>query len=316
MDSKKQILVNSIINFLRNELTGTSLTDEKKESLEVAVQCLETTFEVEEDQEGVETVDLLSLIQVKQKVEVTAEKTAKAEEHKTKGNDFMKSCKYQEAVDEYSKAIELNPYNAVYYCNRAAAYTRLMKDLDAINDCNEAIKLDPSYGKAYGRLGIAYSNLNKYDLAYQAYETALKYDPTNAMYETNLKVAQERLGASTGATASGANAGPIPADLSDFINNPNIINMATQVLSDQNFHSMMSALINNVSLNNEGMPGAIETMMQAGQALAQRVVNEDPDFYNRVARNAQGGNPDGADPPNPNSEPKGPEPDKKDEGSA
>lgn len=68
-----------------------------------------------------------------------------------------------------------------------------MKDLDAINDCNEAIKLDPTYGKAYGRLGIAYSNLNKCDLALQAYQTALKYDPTNTMYETNLKVAQERL---------------------------------------------------------------------------------------------------------------------------
>lgn len=73
-----------------------------------------------------------------------------------------------------------------------------MKDMAAINDCNEAIKLDPSYGKAYGRLGIAYSNLHKYDLAYKAYETALKFDPTNAMYETNLKVAQERLGTGTG----------------------------------------------------------------------------------------------------------------------
>lgn len=105
MDAKKQVLVNSILHFLRNELAGTGLTDEKKESMEVAVQCLEIAFEVGENQEEAEKVDLLPLIQVKQKVEVTAEKTAKAEEHKTKGNNFMKSNKYQEAVDEYAKYV-------------------------------------------------------------------------------------------------------------------------------------------------------------------------------------------------------------------
>lgn len=67
------------------------------------------------------------------------------------------------------------------------------KHLSAIADCKTAIKLEPSYGKAYGRLGIAYSNLNKYEDARQAYLSALKYDPGNAMYETNLKLAEEKL---------------------------------------------------------------------------------------------------------------------------
>lgn len=96
------------------------------------------------------------------------------------------------------RAIELNPYNAVYYCNRAAAYTRRTQDADAIIDCKEALKLDPTYGKAYGRLGIAYSNLNKYDLALTAYQTALKYDPNNAMYEANLKVAEQMVTSGSG----------------------------------------------------------------------------------------------------------------------
>lgn len=51
------------------------------------------------------------------------------------------------------RAIEVNPENAVYYCNRAAAYSRLDRHTDAMVDCRQAIKLDPLYGKAYGRLG-------------------------------------------------------------------------------------------------------------------------------------------------------------------
>ncbi|XP_066247310.1 small glutamine-rich tetratricopeptide repeat-containing protein alpha-like [Euwallacea similis] len=313
MDIKKQTLVNSIISFLRDELAGHSLSEEKKESIEVSIQCLETAFDVE-NQKCTEKVDLLRLIKVEKSVDVTDEQKAEAEQYKTKGNEFMKSSQYEQALEEYAKAIQLNPYNAVYYCNRAAAYTRLLKDQEAISDCQEAIKLDPTYGKAYGRLGISYSNLNKYDLALKAYETALKYDPSNAMYETNLKVAQERLSSSRRGTDAS-----LPGNLSEFINNPNIINMASQVLSDQNFHSMMSALINNVSRNGgEGMPGAVETMLQAGQALAQRVVNEDPDFYNRVVRNVQTtdqNNPN-ADSSTPDSGSNNKPPEKKDEGSA
>ncbi|XP_050314564.1 small glutamine-rich tetratricopeptide repeat-containing protein beta-like [Anthonomus grandis grandis] len=287
MDSKKRILVNNVINFLRDELSGNSLSDEKKESLEVAIQCLETAFEVENG-ECIEKVDLLSLISEKQTVVVTEEQKAKAEEHKNKGNTLMKDGLYLEAIDEYTKAIEANPNNAIYYCNRAAAYTRLQKDQEAINDCNDAIKLDPTYGKAYGRQGIAYSNLNMLDRAVQAYQTALKYDPTNTIYETNLKVAQDRL------IASGGGGEPqnrqVMDQFSQFINNPEVINMASRILSDQNFDSMLSGLLGNMpsgGAGEGGMPATVETMLQAGQALAQRAANQDPEFYSRLMRNVQ-----------------------------
>ncbi|KAL1493372.1 hypothetical protein ABEB36_011438 [Hypothenemus hampei] len=280
MDRRKQILINSMIRFLKNELLSSTLTAEKKESLEVAVQCLETTFEVE-TYGNLQEVDLLSFI-----TDINDKQKEEAEIHKTKGNEHMKNSMYQEAIDEYTKAIELNPYNAIYFCNRAAAFTRLNKDNEAIQDCKEAIKLHPTYGKAHGRLGIAYSNLNKFDLAVESYKNAMLYDPDNSIYEANLQIAQERLSLSTPAR----DAPRFPRDISEFINNPNIINMANQVLSDQNFASMMSNLINNATRNPDGMPNTVEAMLQAGQALAERVVSEDPDFYNRVTRNINAAN--------------------------
>ena len=61
------------------------------------------------------------------KFETSEEKVTEAEEHKTKGNDLFKGkiynvldAKFQDAVDEYTKAIEINlggRKGAVYYTN-------------------------------------------------------------------------------------------------------------------------------------------------------------------------------------------------------
>lgn len=280
MDYRKQCLIHNIINFLHNELTDGNLNDEKKESVEVAIQCLETAFDFDRSSSSkyqTRTVDLLTFMNDYDKQDVTEEEKKKAEDCKSKGNLHMKNLEFSEAVTEYTRAIELNPNNAVYFCNRAAAYSKLDQHTAAIVDCKQAIALDPSYGKAYGRLGIAFSNLNKYEEARSAYENALKYDPGNAMYETNLKLAEERL------FANMENAAPpehTPVDISQFINNPNLINMATQMLSDSNFRNLMSGIMN---MSQSGDPN-LDALFQAGQTLANRMQSADPNFVENLRR--------------------------------
>ncbi len=65
----------------------------------------------------------------------------------------MKQEKFKEALEQYNKAIEIDANNAVYYCNRAAAYSKVSDFTSSIEDCKNALKIDPSYGKAWGRLG-------------------------------------------------------------------------------------------------------------------------------------------------------------------
>jgi len=48
----------------------------------------------------------------------------KASSLKDEGNDLMKQNKYEEAIEKYSEAIQTVP-NAIYYCNRAAAYSKV-----------------------------------------------------------------------------------------------------------------------------------------------------------------------------------------------
>lgn len=70
----------------------------------------------------------------------------------------MSAKKHDAAIDSYSKAIALDPTNAVYFSNRAAAYSSKAVHASAVEDAKKAIELDPSFVKAYSRLGyILYS---------------------------------------------------------------------------------------------------------------------------------------------------------------
>jgi len=55
--------------------------------------------------------------------------------------------KYSSAIDLYTKAIELNSNNAVYWANRAFAHTKLEEYGSAIQDASKAIEVDSRYSK-------------------------------------------------------------------------------------------------------------------------------------------------------------------------
>jgi len=76
---------------------------------------------------------------------------AEAEKIKLEANTLYKQGKYEEAIIKYSKSIDLQPNNAKYYSNRAAAYTMLRKYKESIRDCQRAIDCDKTNIKAYFR---------------------------------------------------------------------------------------------------------------------------------------------------------------------
>lgn len=54
---------------------------------------------------------------------------------------------FTQAVDGYSKAIDLNPNNAIYYANRAFAHIKLENYGSAVADATKALEIDPKYIK-------------------------------------------------------------------------------------------------------------------------------------------------------------------------
>ena len=103
----------------------------------------------------------------------------KAAEAKARGNEKFKAGSFPEAIKEYSEAIARDPTNAVYYNNRAAAYTKLADFGRAKEDCEKALELDPSYVKAWARKGSIEFFIKEYHKAIESYKSGLALDPNN-----------------------------------------------------------------------------------------------------------------------------------------
>jgi tetratricopeptide (TPR) repeat protein len=88
-----------------------------------------------------------------------------AELHFEQGNKLVNQGHYDEAIDEYTKAIELNPNLIKAYNNRATVYYYKEQYDLAIADCSKAIQLDSNYATAYNNRAWAYGGKGQWDLA-------------------------------------------------------------------------------------------------------------------------------------------------------
>ncbi|KAJ3489877.1 hypothetical protein NLI96_g1826 [Meripilus lineatus] len=64
-----------------------------------------------------------------------------AAQKKEEGNNAFKASKFQQAIELYSRATELDPSEPTYLTNRAAAYMALKRFKPALSDCQQAANL-------------------------------------------------------------------------------------------------------------------------------------------------------------------------------
>lgn len=255
-----------------------SQKSDQEEALEVAIQCLDSVYNGEQSDadnasDPLSQIDLFQLFLTS--VSSSPEKKEQAENEKNEGNRLMKEEKYQEALAAYARAIALDATNPIFYCNRAAAFSRIGEYQKAVDDCNQAIRFDPNYGKAYGRLGLAYSKMNRHEEAINAYKRALEIEPDNQDYKNNLEVTTQRL-EERGQGASnplGAAAGLGGIDFAAALNNPSLVNMATRMMSDPSIQNMLGQL---GSMNN------VDALLETGRQLAMRMSNENPELFSQI----------------------------------
>ena len=90
---------------------------------------------------------------------------------------YCDSEQYEKALELYSKMVNLEPENAVAYCNRAYIFSQLGQDEKAIEDYSRAIELDPNDADFFCGRGRVYNKLGKPMKAIEDYEKAIQINP-------------------------------------------------------------------------------------------------------------------------------------------
>ena len=98
-------------------------------------------------------------------------------------DSLFEEKEYTDALENYTKAIELDSLNAELYLKRGKCHVKKQSSKKAINDYSKAIEIDSTYSEAYLRRGNMYKiigNKGAYERDVQAFEN-LK-NPNDSKY--------------------------------------------------------------------------------------------------------------------------------------
>ncbi len=105
------------------------------------------------------------------------------EKQKENANEVFKNAKYQDAIDLYTKLLEIDPsnrnFNSTIHANRALCYQKLNNMMEALKDINKSISLNENYIKAYMRRGNIYMALKMYEEAKYDFQKVKDAEPSN-----------------------------------------------------------------------------------------------------------------------------------------
>ena len=102
-----------------------------------------------------------------------ADAKEKALEWKAQGNAALSSKDFGEAIECYTKAIELDPTGHVFWSNRSAAKLSSGDAAGALADAEECIAVNGTWVKGFGRKGAALHQLKRWEDADAAYDAGL-----------------------------------------------------------------------------------------------------------------------------------------------
>jgi len=99
--------------------------------------------------------------------------------HLFKGISFADIAKQDQAIEEFTKAIEISPRFVDAYLFRGLSYDVRRQYDQAIKEFTKAIEINPRNAKAYNTRGFTYRKMDLYDLAIKDYTKSIEINPSD-----------------------------------------------------------------------------------------------------------------------------------------
>jgi tetratricopeptide (TPR) repeat protein len=109
------------------------------------------------------------------------------ENYSSKGSTYCDKGEYDQAIQSYTRAIEINPKDADAYFNRGLAHSKKEDYGWAVSDFTMAIEIKPKDAEAYYNRGNVRAKKGEYESARRDYSKAIEINPGNADARNNLK---------------------------------------------------------------------------------------------------------------------------------
>ena len=109
-------------------------------------------------------------------VQTGSESQPTAKQYFDMGVSNLVPNQYEKAIDDFTKAIELNPRYFDAYWQRASAYSNLGQYESALADYTKSIELNPDFAYPYYERGLVYYKLEQYEEALKDYDKTLELD--------------------------------------------------------------------------------------------------------------------------------------------
>ena len=107
----------------------------------------------------------------------------------TRGLIYIETGRYQEAVDEFNKAIFILPRYGDAYMNLARGYEALNDLMQAEDTYLRAIQIRPEYWGGYSHLGVFYYRYGRYADAADQFSKVIELTPNNTRGYSNMGAA-------------------------------------------------------------------------------------------------------------------------------
>ncbi|MBS3819719.1 tetratricopeptide repeat protein [bacterium] len=125
--------------------------------------------------------------------EASKKNLSKADQLFVQGNNLYKKENYQEAVQKFKQAAELNPSQWRYHLNLGLAYKKMEKTDEAIQAFQKAVEFNPENFGCNKELAELLAKKKNYSEAKKYYQKAAEINPQNADVFYNLGVVLSNL---------------------------------------------------------------------------------------------------------------------------